>query len=203
MGNSELDEAKLDERVRKMSRIHNRECRFYTTFGQLGLIPLVGCYYTQELRDTDSDPSLSNGLIIMQGLTESAYMDRFEEGLNKQKVESVVKHLAALHAHLLCHREDEREVEWLKPFETMLLDDGMLDDAEGGLIVGMLDGAMNLVPEVTPYLSRLKRALCSKEFWNLAFRDYSEQHGIPSTLVHGDLWTSNILWQRSNEDGKR
>jgi len=191
----ELSQAKLDETVVKMSNIHNRECQFYSTFGKLGLVPLAECYYTQEL---DSEAH-SNGILLLQDLTENAYLDRFEEGLNKHKVESVVKHLARLHTYILC-RDDKEE--WLKPFEAMIFDDGMLENEEGALMMGkMLDKAVELAPEVEPYIKRLKKSFLSRDFWNFTLRDCAKQYGVPTIFVHGDLWTNNILWRKS-EDGK-
>jgi len=65
-GETITDEAKLAEVGRRPYLAHHRECDFYSTFGRLGLFPLVDVYFTQKLCTETA------GIIFMQDMTEGA-----------------------------------------------------------------------------------------------------------------------------------
>ena len=110
-----IGDSKKQKWIQDMADMHARECNFYSTFGKLGVIPLAECYYTQELcADTRA-----SGIIILEDLTQRAYMDRLEEGLSKQKVENIVKYIAAFHKFVIC-TEDRKEL--VKNFKELPFD---------------------------------------------------------------------------------
>jgi len=192
-GENVFDESKTSEWIKKMTTVHTRECNFYSTFGKLNIIPLAECYYMQELDVV----TRKSGILILEDLTERAYMDRIEDGMSRQKVENIVKHLAAFHKFILCSEEKE---EMLKPFKEFPFESD--NPAEGMEWVDkMIQRAVDIIPEVESYLRRLKKAFSSFDFMRLAVSEMAKQHGVTTTLVHGDLWTNNMLWLKSS-DGK-
>lgn len=65
----------------KFSRIHNNECNFYTAFSRRNILPLPKIYHTELLvRNFD------NGVIIMEDLTDKAFVYSISDGFNAEHV---------------------------------------------------------------------------------------------------------------------
>lgn len=187
-GGGDFDEGKQREVVQKLTGFHNRECVFYSQFGggKVDGFPLAEVYYMRELDPTGATPPI----VIMENLSGSAYMAPLEEGFNRRKVESVVRHLAALHAHILCRGDRE---ECLRPFRGCLVDAWYSLESRRN----MVQKAVEIAPEIEPVMRRMRRSYLSQEFWDYAFSGVGEKYGVPALLVHGDLWTNNLLWRRT------
>ncbi|KAI1700511.1 ecdysteroid kinase domain-containing protein [Ditylenchus destructor] len=176
----------MEKIAKNISLIHNQECDFYTLFGNISkeIMPLPDIYYIQK-SDLEKD---TPGVIIMEDLTESSCMVPIYEGLSVQQIKTIVRHLAAFHHFLLC----ETDANWKKICGKFVFED--CENDFGDRIVE------NVVEWNKDYfevpLRKLKNVVKSKQMI-YALRECAQEFGLPELLVHGDLWTNNLLWKKT------
>ncbi|KAI1708316.1 ecdysteroid kinase domain-containing protein [Ditylenchus destructor] len=179
------------EMIDKVRKIHNIECDFYNHFRKISkdILPLPEIYYTQKTDMATNKP----GIIIMEDLTEKAYMVPLSKGLTVQQVKNVVECLAKFHYYLLC----EADQSWKETFKKSIFEGEFKDCAEAA-IMGV---ALNCNREVFEEpLKRLRKAV-DYEFGMYCYKGCAAEVGLPVLLVHGDLWSNNLMWKRQ-ENGK-
>ncbi|KAK0418901.1 hypothetical protein QR680_013840 [Steinernema hermaphroditum] len=159
--------------------VHNRECDFYNLIGQKCGAPLLKTYLSQRI--TKGGPP---GCILMESAIGKARAGTFSEGLTKEVIFDIAKALAHMAAYSLMN-----PLEGKYPFE--LYDHG------------------NVAPMVPPMLKklrefneewfgvgveRLQKYLVSEPFLKYVVVGHYKDVGLPGVLVHGDLWSNNILF---------
>jgi thiamine kinase-like enzyme len=137
----------------------------------------------------------------MEDLTASTYLDRMEEGLSRAKVENIVRYLAILHSYT--YKMGEASSDWLAPFPELLSYYRIYENDFGGerMMEEMIQAALVSNPQAADSLRKLKKVITNKDFMKLACRTAATENGVPLVMVHGDLWTNNILWKMT-EDGR-
>ncbi|KAI1704744.1 ecdysteroid kinase domain-containing protein [Ditylenchus destructor] len=178
------------EKIEKsMCLIHNQECDFYTLFGDISkeIMPLPDIYYIQKC-DLEKDTA---GVIIMEDLTESGCMVPIYEGLNVQQVKTIVRHLAAFHHFLLC----KTDVKWSEVFGKSVFEHN--EDHEDEFCVGNVEKVIEWNKDYFEVpLGKLRNVMKSKRM-AYTHKECAKEIGLPELLVHGDLWTNNLLWMKT------
>ncbi|KAI1718279.1 ecdysteroid kinase domain-containing protein [Ditylenchus destructor] len=182
----------MEKMKNQMCLVHNKECDFYTLFGNVSkeVMPMPDIYYLQK---SDAEKNIP-GVLLMEDLTESSCLGPLYEGLNVQQVKTVVHHLAAFHHFLLC----ETDANWREIFSKSVFEKA--EDTEDAFGEDFGDGMIDKIIEwKKDYfeipLGKLKNVVKPKQM-GYCFKECVKDLGLPELLMHGDLWTNNVLWDK-------
>jgi thiamine kinase-like enzyme len=163
---------------------HGNECKFYEMFAKTKpniLMPKT--YFAKELGDGKEGVIVMEDFSLMNGITINK-----ADGMNLEQVKKVIENLAVLHTWCL-----RTPGEWENRFVVMGKE------------------AMSTWPEMMKAIAQQLTTLDAEKFpensldelrWafeiDYAFTcmtmDTSKKLGVPQLLVHGDLWTNNMLF---------
>uniref|UniRef100_A0A0N5AZK0 CHK domain-containing protein n=1 Tax=Syphacia muris TaxID=451379 RepID=A0A0N5AZK0_9BILA len=169
---------------------HNAEVSFYELYMKSGInarIPKM--YFGEKFSDT-----CSQGILILEDVGTDSAISKLFETLSADEIKQVLKSLAALNAFSLKHPEfiNIGEVTMASVMSNFTKKD----------ILGTLLKSSTLGDE---RLTELYNKLMEYEsvLKDLSvFETVAAECGLPSMLVHGDLWSSNVMWKK-NVDGTR
>ncbi|EFP00008.1 hypothetical protein CRE_18850 [Caenorhabditis remanei] len=193
---SEEDEEKMSEEFEKSIQLmHNQEIRFYETLksantdSQRFLTPKV--FFYQKFDDNNS----TKGFIGMEFIERSDIRHTYEV-CTPEEIQPVLRAIASIQAlSFTIPEEDFKRIEdgsvYIQTMHGMMAEEGMK---------GIFEHTKRTDPE--RFAERITRIQShGSNLLNLekAF-DLNKFLGIPrNVLVHGDLWSANILW-RSGEN---
>ncbi|KAI6192036.1 hypothetical protein M3Y97_00292400 [Aphelenchoides bicaudatus] len=171
----------VDEAENFLVYAHERECDFYRFFSNPPItIDLPKFYYGYPFSQKNKD-----GLMILEDLSEVACTLGMIPGFNNQQVENLLVGLAKIHA-------------------ASLLDRNWHD-----ILSVEIDQALNFIAATKEMAQELREI--KPEWFNTILDDmepiYTMEYyyetmytgtkfGIPSCVVHSDLWSANVLWKR-------
>ncbi|KAI1724593.1 ecdysteroid kinase domain-containing protein [Ditylenchus destructor] len=165
---------------------HSKEILFYQLFSSydkgIGLkIPTF--YYGFEYSRKHT-----NGLIIMEDMTPVAITTKMIPGFNDQQVLALTSELARFHS-----------ASWMHPDWTETISNGPIPQSFIDHTVELTRTLKQIKPE---WFDKLVDAVmpCFTIEWTEAIVYNSDKYGFPPSVVHGDLWASNVLWQKDEQN---
>uniref|UniRef100_A0A914WZU8 CHK kinase-like domain-containing protein n=1 Tax=Plectus sambesii TaxID=2011161 RepID=A0A914WZU8_9BILA len=173
---------------------HASEASFYNMIKKDGLkLNLPKVYLADHY-----GPNGENGLLIMEDLGAIATTKPLYETLSVESVKAVLENLAEVHAYSLLNDQ------WLSN-PDLKMTFAKFERQTGNTLEHMIRNSLNTLkmdhPTLfDPSIDRLIE-ICKKEL-NFDYTDtIHEKLGLPPVLTHGDLWSNNMMW-RKTEDGK-
>uniref|UniRef100_A0A0N5AQT6 CHK domain-containing protein n=1 Tax=Syphacia muris TaxID=451379 RepID=A0A0N5AQT6_9BILA len=169
---------------------HNSEVSFYELYMKSGInarIPKM--YFGEKFSDT-----CSQGLLILEDVGSDCAVSKPFEILSVDEIKQVLKLLAALNAFSL------KNPEYTKIGEQTMAS-VMTYFAEKNILGTLLKSSTLGDERLTELYNKLMEYESVLKDLSV-FETVAAECGLPSMLVHGDLWSSNVMWKK-NVDGTR
>ncbi|KAH7675961.1 calcium/calmodulin-dependent protein kinase type 1 [Aphelenchoides avenae] len=180
-----------------LKRAHNGECEFYETFKNVDGFPTPKVWYTRKLDDDSSLPAL----ILMEDLSDrgatlsiadSVTLEQvrlgYDVGLQRKfQSKNVARHVAALHAHILC---SDTETQQSAGFAFHMEMDIETTFKTAARELNELD------PDFNNMIEKLE-PIANSSFNAYALVERPRAIGLPLLLCHGDMWVNNIVFEKA------
>jgi len=168
-----------------LENAHSREILFYQQFSTYSKsLKIPKFYYGFEFSTKHT-----NGLIIMEDMTPTAVTIPMLPGMNDEQVISMIDELAELHVTSWKHPE------WMETIKNLERSKKFMEFCKK-----TTDTLRKIKPEwFEDLLTKLEPIFDIAILDDIAYE--GNRFGFPASVVHGDLWSSNILW-RKNENGE-
>ncbi|KAH7701867.1 CRE-DHS-27 protein [Aphelenchoides avenae] len=168
-----------------VARAHNGECEFYETFKRVDDFPIPTVWFTRKLIE---DGSSLPAYILMEDLSGRGASLNITASVTLTQIKNVARHLAALHADVLCNGLRSKPIEgFVYPVELDV--DSMFKLGAKELV--RIDAEAFKVP-----LEKLEH-IGSCAFNKHALIERPKELGLPPLLCHDDLWIGNMLFEKS------
>ncbi|KAL3091746.1 hypothetical protein niasHT_024328 [Heterodera trifolii] len=176
----QTDNAMEEESSDYLIKAHTNEILFYKNFPRFDASLRLPKFYF----GSDYSPSHNNGLIIMEDLSSRASSLLTLPGFDDVHVLAVIDELSKVHAISWKHGE----LKQLFPIEI-----------RPSFIESMRSNAKQLAKiepnQVGPLIDRLL-SMFNVDYYAMALYT-GDKYGFPSCIVHSDLWSPNILWEKN------
>uniref|UniRef100_A0AC34QKM4 CHK kinase-like domain-containing protein n=1 Tax=Panagrolaimus sp. JU765 TaxID=591449 RepID=A0AC34QKM4_9BILA len=177
----EFMEVVKEKFAKHLERAHKLEGRVYNFYAHTSeKLKLPEFYYSSPYKH-----DANTGIIMMEDLTQWAKTVKLIPGFDNQQIENLFDELAKLHSVSLQDRSWTKAPEFVELPPANLFLQEMIEVIKKLLIIDE-KRFHDLVPKIIKFCNE-------KTFYN-AFHD-DDKFGFPTILVHGDLWSSNVLWK--------
>ncbi|KAH7716636.1 calcium/calmodulin-dependent protein kinase type 1 [Aphelenchoides avenae] len=168
--------------------MHNVECAFYEATRGIVDFPMPVALYTRRAHESKREA----GAIILEDVGDAGVNHPlgFYQAMTAEQVRNVVRHYAALHAHQIWAKEEERACWESVPCvtEMALAIMSRLMSASEAKEAGDLQV---LASKVKPVMT--------KAFARYAVIDRPKELGLPLIFVHGDSGGHNVFWKKASD----
>ncbi|KAK0419543.1 hypothetical protein QR680_014201 [Steinernema hermaphroditum] len=175
-------------KVASVAESHNREVYFYNNFAPKLDVPFVKVFAAIEWI-----PGKQLGCILMESLLGRSTTQSVHEGLTKKQLQATILQLAKLHSSFLLMPEKEWKGKFAnKTFKSETCIEFLVSFMKK-LSACRPDVFKEGIQTLLPYAS-------SSKFNSYATAEVGVELGIPPVLIHGDMWTNNLMFHL-NADG--
>jgi thiamine kinase-like enzyme len=181
----------LEERIsNEISVIHKSECFFYREVSPFLNIKMPKVYGTKEWNVGKKE----QGYILMDDLSENGICLSKYDSVSPGQIKAVVKEIAHLHAECLKASQNKK---WNPiPGRNQEVWARMTDE-----FISLVPAFIDLVidkEKVAKDLNKVIDIAGNKNYHLWASREAYKELNLPTVLVHGDLWNSNVFFQKDS-----
>uniref|UniRef100_A0A0N5AAD6 CHK domain-containing protein n=1 Tax=Syphacia muris TaxID=451379 RepID=A0A0N5AAD6_9BILA len=191
LGDVEIDKDVMLKMLSSLiTRAHNAESAFYQTITESKIeVKIPKLYFQQPFSD-----DCKQGVLLLEDLGTGCAVSKPYEIVSAEEVKQVLKSLSAVHAFSMKHPE-------IVKISKLTLADAMKDFGDKDIYQSIVNQLKKKNPDMAETCDTvLKYVHVLKDLSTL--ETAGEQCGLPPILVHGDLWSSNVLW-RKQANGSR
>ncbi|TKR65455.1 hypothetical protein L596_025860 [Steinernema carpocapsae] len=167
---------------------HNREVYFYRNYAEKLNLPFVKVFEAIEWI-----PGKNHGCVLMESLLGRGETENVFTGLNKRQLKSLAIELSKLHSTFMLMPEED----WKGKFPCRTF--------SSTAVIKFLVPFMTMLAEQRPEIfktgvEKLLAYAKSPKFLNYTITGMASDIGMPLSMIHGDMWTNNIMF-KLREDG--
>lgn len=177
-----------------LKKLHLCEVTFYSLHGQSFVIPTVRSFGQHGIGEDH------HAYIIQEDLTETATQMAFGSGYSLAQVKDIVAHIGRMQAWSMKN-------DWKNENMCLNMKDFMNESQISQMLDSMtdfhkyLDGNEELKAKLSDQVfQKFKLIRGRKEMIDVIDTLHSTL-GLPSVMVHGDMWCNNILMTRNDDGG--
>uniref|UniRef100_A0A914ULE0 CHK kinase-like domain-containing protein n=1 Tax=Plectus sambesii TaxID=2011161 RepID=A0A914ULE0_9BILA len=149
-------------------------------------IHVPNCFFAQKFDNNDN-----GGILILEDLRNAAAVKPIYEGLTISAIKQILDALAKIHALSL------ENIQWTCDLDMNCSITEINKLSKGQYEKMRRTMAVSLKKNYPEYFDGLiDKFLDSFSLNSTLVYDLHKEVGIPSVLVHGDLWMNNMLWRR-------
>ncbi|KAE9546297.1 hypothetical protein FO519_010491, partial [Halicephalobus sp. NKZ332] len=174
----------VDKMAFKMTVFHEFECYFYNNLAPVLEIPTPKVFETVSWILKKQE-----GCLHMEDLSRRAKVLTFFDSFNMTQLKNITKNIVHMHKQILTLEKEKWEGKYLENQLCFLALAPMYNKA----IEDFKKLTKEKYPTASLLIEKYQKFFTNEDFVKFAFADSYKTLNIDPVLVHGDLWTPNIM----------